>query len=132
MATRKDDSLSSISMQLDGKNYSYWKTLFMESPCGVMFGIWFRQGGIYVLNQFKESTIAACSGDLSSFHLPSSSSACIWWCYKHLNIWHLIFRSFASLVFGIWTFRNFGFLHLVFESFAILAFGIWTFCNFDI
>jgi len=43
MVTRKDDSLQSISMQLDGKNYSYWSYVMKKFLCGKsMWGVMFQ------------------------------------------------------------------------------------------
>jgi len=65
--------------------YSRYDDCFSPSKCFVqdhtsqkVIEIGRRQGGLYVLNQFKESIVAASSVDLSSFRLSSSSPFYLW------------------------------------------------------
>ena len=72
---------------------SGYNVLFSPSACFVqdrqsqkMIGIGSRQRGLYVLNQFKDSSVAASSVDLSSFWLSRSSSDFYLW---HSRLGHV-------------------------------------------
>jgi len=56
-----------------------------------------RQGGLYVLNQFKESIVAPCSVDLSSFCLSSSSSAFLFVTFSFGSCFCISFKNFSAM-----------------------------------
>jgi hypothetical protein len=47
MATERDDSLQSVSVRLDGKNYSYWSYVMINFLKGKM--MWEYVSGTYMI-----------------------------------------------------------------------------------
>jgi hypothetical protein len=57
MATERNDSLQSVSMRLDGKNYSYWSYVMRNFLNGKK--IWGYVNGTYVISKNTEEGDAA-------------------------------------------------------------------------